>query len=506
MSRLNDRAFNLLLKELRKHSQKDPISQQAFTLVLKDLERLRLEKGRLVTLAELQQIILPLFPEFSDRILIKAAQANRPSVALKFITGSFLLFGGFAGIVWMANLPYRAIRQPISKVAPVLLLPSYMSMDYHYRGAIASVEQADQLVNNATDANSFAAGAEKVKEAQEHLDALPVWFLGDMPGFYCRWWNCSWRFTMDEFRDARQKVARMDARVLQENNALMLFDQNYTALQAAMTQYQQAPNAVEREKAILAWQTALDQMEQIPPDTLAQKLAAQQLKSSERDFENGRVGTLIAASQEFALQAKKEQAKQPQLAAELWEQAISRLNQIPLENPRYLEAQKLVASYRGAQGKVEKSSDRSTKMITAAKRFAFQAAKLSQKPPHPATTWEQIAVLWQEAIGKLENISIDEVGYDEAQRLLANYQTNLGIIKSRIIAEQQSLESLQEAKRDIQRLIASIPDNGVVDDRNQLIGQMQGIIDQLYTVKAGTTSYAEARQLLQFAQKRLKQI
>jgi hypothetical protein len=73
------------------------------------------------------------------------------------------------------------IRRPVSRVAPIILLPSYISMDRNYRQAIALVEQADQLVNQATSLADLELGAKKVQEAQKSLDALPVWFLGYEP-------------------------------------------------------------------------------------------------------------------------------------------------------------------------------------------------------------------------------------------------------------------------------------------------------------------------------------
>ena len=90
-----------------------------------------------------------------------------------------------AGILWVVNLPYPMIRQPVAQAAPLLLLPSFMSMDRHYRGAIDSLEQADQLISKATSSADIERGGEKVKEAKKHLENLPVWFLGYYPQRYC---------------------------------------------------------------------------------------------------------------------------------------------------------------------------------------------------------------------------------------------------------------------------------------------------------------------------------
>ncbi|MGF1459518.1 MAG: hypothetical protein ACFBSG_10880 [Leptolyngbyaceae cyanobacterium] len=48
------------------------------------------------------------------------------------------------------------IRWPVAKTLPIVLLPSYFSMDHHYRQAIANVTQADQLINQATSAQDIA--------------------------------------------------------------------------------------------------------------------------------------------------------------------------------------------------------------------------------------------------------------------------------------------------------------------------------------------------------------
>ena len=107
--------------------------------------------------------------------------------------------------------------------------------------------------------------------------------------------------------------------------------------------------------------------------------------------------------------------------------------------------------------------------------------------------------MWGQAIERLQNIKVTEPNYLDAQKLLATYQTNIGIVQTRRQAESESQEILKQANRQIQNLIASPP-----SQPNQLKGEIQGIINQLRTVKPGTTAYAEAQQLLLSAEKRLK--
>jgi hypothetical protein len=409
------------------------------------------------------------------------------------------LIAGTAGVLWVVNLPYPMIRKPVAQAAPLLLLPSFMSMDHNYRGAIDSLEQADQLISRATSSADIELGGEKVKAAKKHLDNLPVWFLGYYPQRYCSLFSCSWQFTFDEFEQARQRTARLEAVVFQDKNALVPLNEAKTALATAKQQYEQATNTKDRESAIANWQIAIDQLDQISQQTLAGKTAQTQLIAYKRDFENARVGTFIAAAQEFDLEAQKSQSTNSQAASELWQQAINRLEQVPNQNPRYLDAQRLMAAYQVKLKTVMNSH--SGTYVEAAKQYALAAAKSSQNPPHTVQEWEQVADLWEKAIRQLENIQVREPDYVEAQKLIAQYQTNLGTIKNRRQAESDAKEILEAANREIERLIATPP-----TDKNVVKSEIIKIMNQLNQVKSGTTSYNEAQRLLKLADNRIKQI
>ncbi|EDX72951.1 hypothetical protein MC7420_2569 [Coleofasciculus chthonoplastes PCC 7420] len=356
-------------------------------------------------------------------------------------TGAIL--GSMAGLVWVVNLPYPMIRRPVARTAPILLLPSYIQMDHNYRQTIRNVEQADQLINNSTSAADFSLGEEKVKLAQTHLDKLPIWFLGYEPKFYCNLFSCSWKFTLDEFESARTNVARMEAKVFQEKNAQIELKKAETALNQAKQQYQQAATLTDKQNAIASWQTALDHIEQIPSATLAGQTAKTKLIGYQRDFQQ-------------------------------------------------------VVGFAA-------DNQRTGSLIGAAQEFAFAAAQAAQNPPHTVAEWQQIQKLWQQAIARLEQIPLEDQGYLEAQKLLATYQTNLGVIQTRSSAEAESMQALEEAQRQIQRLLANTPTDATID-RNLTISQLQGIINQLNKVQSGTTSYSKAQELLRSAQTKLQQL
>lgn len=495
MTKLNKRAFEILRDEVELCATNDAIGRTEKLIVMKRLEKLRQEKGAL-TLDELRDTVADVYPQFSEKILKQALKANRPPGIVTKLTFFLMFIGSCAGVVWLANLPNPMIRKSIAKTAPILLIPSYMEMDSNYRGAVDSLGQAEQLLDNPTSAADIEQGGEKVLQAKKHLDNLPTWSLDYYPEVYCNYFGCAWKFSFDEFETARKKVARLQAVAFQNKNALTPLEDAEQLLLTAKSEYKRATNIKDKEKAIEAWQSAINLFDQIPAKTLAAENAQAKLKAYKQELEDAQTATLIAAAQQFDIEAEKIKPKQPQTASELWQQAINRLNEIPKENPRFLEAQQLLASVQVKYRTIDNSG--SNNYIEAAKQYAIEAAKTSQNPPHPAEKWEQIAEQWNNAIEQLKNIDVKEAGYVEAQKLIAQYQTNLGIIQNRQRYESEAKQILEVANQDIKSLIASAP-----SDTQQLKAEILDIINQLRTIKPGTTSYAEAQQLIAMAQKKL---
>ncbi len=372
---------------------------------------------------------------------VKAVKANRG--VLSKIVWTAILLGIPVGMVWVANLPYPMIRRPLARTAPILLLPSYMSMDTNYREAIASVEQAEQLIEKATSPADLELGEQKVKKAQKNLDALPIDFLNEYSE-YRFWWYDS-RFSIYRFNTARTKIGQLDAQVFQEKNAQTLLTDSEQALNTAKQQYQEAATPADKQTAIASWRSAIDQLEQVPVVTLAGKTAKAKLDNYQRDFKE--VVGLAAGNEQVST------------------------------------------------------------LIEGARQFSWQAAKAGQNPPHTVVEWQQIENLWQEAISRLERVSQQDLaGYAEAQKLLAEYNKNLGQVKIRQQAEGDSVSALQQAESKIEGLLAATPTRANSLDRNRTISELQGIINDLDKVQNGTTSYLKAQELLLSAQNKLKQL
>jgi hypothetical protein len=152
-------------------------------------------------------------------------------------------------------------------------------------------------------------------------------------------------------------------------------------------------------------------------------------------------------------------------------------------------------------------NERVSTFIDSAKQYSWKAAKEGQNPPHNVAKWEQIEKLWGLAILQLNEIrSNDLAGYAEAQKLRAEYSNNLGQVKIRQQAEQDSVRTLEQAQRRIESLLAATPTTAESLDRNRTIGKLQGIINDLEKVQNGTTSYLKAQELLVSAKNKLNQL
>lgn len=442
MPRLYHYAYEILSEEIKKLSKEDLTGEIGQRIVMKRLEKLRMQSGEPVKLEELRELIVDQYPTFSEKVLKRAIKENHPTGKAILVQLGGLALLGVAGLVWVANLPYPMIRRPVASVAPIVLLPSYISMDRNYRQAIAKIEQADQLINKATSSADINLGSERVAEAQKHLDGLPVWFLGYYPQRYCTFFSCSWQFTVDEFERARKRVGQIEAKAFQEKNAQTLLTEAEQTIKTAKQQYEQAATPTDKQQAIADWQAGIDKLEQIPPTTLAGKMMKPKLAATKRDLQT-----------EAGL----------------------------------------------AQG-----SKRSFTLIEVAKNFGMQAAKTSQNAPHPQQHWQLIATLWEQAINQLQKIPVDNPSYLEAQSKLAEYQVNLANVKMRFQAEKESETAFKQAKNliaDWQRYAVEDTSN-----RGLLASKIQIIINQLENVKPGTTYYQETQELLKFAKDKQKNL
>lgn len=380
---------------------------------------------------------------------LKTQPISKPGINWRRLRGRLVwmtvLLGIPFSVVYVANLPYPIIRGPVAEKAPLLLLPSYIDMDSNFKQAQAKLELAKQLITNPTSPEDLDLGEKKLKEAQEHLNALPIGFVRDWADYSRYYWWYSWKFSPAGLQASRVEAGQLEAKVFQEKNAQTLLFESDRDYQQAQNEYQQAQTSTDKRLAIAHWQAAIDKLKQVPSVTLAGKSAQQKLTAYQRNFQET-VG----------------------LAA---------------------------------------GNEKVNTLITAARQFSLQAAQAGQNPPHTVTRWGEIEKLWQESINQLERIPPQDLdGYAEARRLMAEHQRSLGEVRERRDAEAKSLQALESAQDKIERLLAAAPVDAKSIDRNRTISQLQGIIDELDKVQSGTTSYLKAQELKLHAENKLNQL
>lgn len=387
MARLNEAAHRLLRRALEQHGRRRAIAEVQREIVQRRWEKLRNASGSPATYADLRDTVSDAFPDFPERPLRQAAKANQGPGLFAWIGWGAVGLAALGGGVWVLNLPYPPVRHWVADKAPLVLLPSFISMDHHYRGAIAAVEQADQYVNAATSSADLEQGAAQVTIAQDHLDHLPVWFLGYYPRAYCSLFGCSWRFTLDEFEGARKSVARMEAQIFQEKNAQTALTEALGAIEAARARYDQTPTGSEALGAIRDWRSGLDRLREIPVETLAGEQAQLKLEASARDFEE----TVGAAADQ----------------------------------------------------------ERSVNAVVVAKGYALEATKLVQGAPHPVAVWQQAQAMMDRAIAELNAVQREDADYVSAQEKRANYEAVRSAWEIRKQAETDATRQFQQIEREI---------------------------------------------------------
>jgi hypothetical protein len=249
----------------------------------------------------------------------------------------------------------------------------------------------------------------------------------------------------------------------------------------------------------------VEQVEQLvnkvtTPASLA--LCKKKLNEAKKHLDELPVSYTVSSSQEIYSRRSKRRSKKRYSQQKIYyNQSVSN-NQ----NEQFASIRSRFEQLQAKVTELKAESARTDTSITAAKQFAFAAAKAGQNSPHSAVRWQQIESLWSQAIDRLEAIPTGNSGYLEAQKLLATYQTNLSTVQARRQVEQESVQALEQANGQIEALVASIPADAKSLDRNRTISHIQSIINQLEKVQNGTTTYVKAQELLLSAKNKLKRL
>ncbi|PZO39600.1 MAG: hypothetical protein DCF19_13525 [Pseudanabaena frigida] len=354
-----------------------------------------------------------------------------------------VLVGIPVGVIYVLNLPYPVIRQPVAKNAPLLLLPSNMAIEANFKQGQATVEEARQLIESPTSPADLDRGEIKLKEGKSALDSIPVSYVADWADYSRGYWGYGWEFSPAALQGARVKVGQLEAKVFQEKNAQIALTDVEKEVIMAKAQLQQNSSPIEKKSAVQNWQAAIDRLNQIPPQTMAGRKAQQLISTSTRDLR--------------------------------------------------------------AMAGLSVGNEKVGSLLGAAEEFAKKAAETGRNPPHTSARWTEIASMWQEAIQRLEKITAEDIqSYPEAQRRLVEYRASLSEVRVRLKNEQEAVQSIDLANQKLTTLWASLPKDGKDLNKNKAIANFIAINNDLEKISNGTTVYLKAQEVKLQVQQQLK--
>ncbi len=308
---------------------------------------------------------------------------------IQFITITLGVVGGGLAI---ANLPIPAIREPIAKHLPFLLLPSIIVWDHHYREGTVALKQAEQLIQQAKHPDDLDKGNRYLKSAKNHLNALPSEGLNyNEASSYCYFRNCSWRFSSGEIQQHRESMARVEATLTQEQNLQSQLKETIDAIAESQVNYQKAKGDVQKQAVVTQWEQDIEQLAALSSSTLAGRLANVEKTKAQTAFKN-------------------------------------------------------VTGFSHDQ-------KRSGNLIQAAKQFAISAQKMTVGESHSVSEWQSILNQWDSAIGPLKSIAVDNPDYVSSRKILADYQQQQSRARVRLQEEQTAIALLQTTEAQINALV-----------------------------------------------------
>ncbi len=308
---------------------------------------------------------------------------------IKFLT---VTIGTLGTGLTIANLPLPGVRETIAQKAPVLLLPSVASWDYHYREGMVDFQQAEQLIQQAKHPNDLDQGDRKLKSAQSHLNALPLQGFeqyGDT--YYCAFRSCSWNFSSREIQNRREESGRIEAILTQERNLQSQLKQIIETIANTEAEFKTTKDNTKKQTLLAKWEQNLSQLDMLKSNSLMGRIAR-------------------------------------------------------------TEHLRLSTNYQKITG-LTQSQTKSGNLLQAAVPFAQAAQKLTVGESHSVAKWQAIVRQWDNAIEQLQSISVENPDYVKSRKVISDYQQQADRAKIRLTQEQATAESLQTIESRINTLV-----------------------------------------------------
>lgn len=208
----------------------------------------------------------------------------------------------------------------------------------------------------------------------------------------------------------------------------------------------------------------------------------------------------LGSAAQLSQQATRQVADDPSVAAvqqahDRLSYGIASLAAIPRWSRFYGQAQADLAQYRTEIADLDQ--------IIRAQQRAYEAAQVSQDPPHPLATWIEARLLWRQSLNLLDQVPSHSPIYPLAQTKRQQYRANLDSINQRVETEQAAADALSAAIQTSQ-LAQSRHEEADSLSAWQLTHQdWQTAVNLLRRIPQGTTARREAAELLPVYQRQL---
>lgn len=442
MSRLSDRAFQIIKNEIDRRYTDSSEDQIERAILIARLQTLRSRDGKPMDRVQIWEELSDIMPNFDQNILIEAAHIDADSPLM----GASIGVGAVAMLVSTAMGIDTLVSNPTAPVAQLLSL-------------------------KPENGQNRRATPVRQNTAQNDLQNAP---------------------SVDSDLQARLTVAATSSATTAEKTAEKTADSSERQTPAT-TAGTATKSALEQAKK-LGWQAALKS--QNPPHS------AQHWKETAALWQQAlaQLETVSSRDSDYATAQVKKTLYQQNLQQVKARQEVAQLAEQP-NPPAASSVQAQAPRFSGQPSSpVVQPTAQNEDLLKLAKRYGWQAAVASQNAPHPPEKWADISRLWQTALINLDGIQPDHPSYGEAQDVKARYQQNLAEIRQRYQMEQTATQRLQS----LQATITEIGNN--VAPSATKSRQLEAIIVRLKTIPAGTQAHSQAQQLIVEINRQLKAI
>ncbi|MEM9215101.1 MAG: hypothetical protein AAGD25_12235 [Cyanobacteria bacterium P01_F01_bin.150] len=260
---------------------------------------------------------------------------------------------------------------------------------------------------------------------------------------------------------------------------------------------QQAQNWVDIEAAIPPLNQALEILEPIP--VWSSHISSAKTQREHYTLHLSQINQLLEVEQaaKHANQLSSQTVysfEDLQTVRSLWKSAIDDLELLPIDSPLHEFAQTYLADYQPQLVTAEQQLQKEQTAINALEtaQEAAQLAQVRQGVAQSLENWQFARVTWLVALNRLKQVTTDTLAGEEAQRLMAFYQTSLDEVNAQVSSEKVASTSLVKAKQHAQIAAAAEQRH----DWQRAIADWNSAIQSAQEIDNGSTYYLKAEKLL----------